>query len=572
MKLLLLLLFFFSSLYSAISEFKPDDYHLIIGKNFNDEALDIVEDHDYGISVLGYTQDFKTYTEPTQSFYNAFDYLQSVQSHAGEQLRLVKLNQAAEIVNDTMFRLSDFNRGSSIVKNAENGYLVGGYTHTGQMLIASLDTQGQTRYLKKFGTANFDQLNALIKLSDDSSIALGTSTTSRDPRDDIFTQGLGKNDIYLAKFYSNGELAWKRKYGSTEDDKGIDAVSTEDGECILIGISYSGEQSELTAAKINGTGDTLWSKSFPKSGQNRAFKIIKTPDNNYLISAGFENKNAQNNIRLIKINGKGKILWEKNIFKDADERLNDIVIDLKGNIIGVGSSQNKKRSDTDALVQYYDAQANLIWERTFGKNRQDAFKAVTLLHDNSFAIAGFSNSFADKARQMWILKLNDDGTLVKKQIHKHISLYEALKKEFASSKQVHIYKDLHITHDGLIFKQASSSLTMQHKSVLDDFMPRLLKVLSVYEKQIKNLQINGFTSTEWNAPESERYLNNARLSNDRAMHILEYSYKLKKVAKHHQWLNKILSTDGHSFSNLIYANDKENKIRSRRVEFEIELK
>jgi outer membrane protein OmpA-like peptidoglycan-associated protein len=161
---------------------------------------------------------------------------------------------------------------------------------------------------------------------------------------------------------------------------------------------------------------------------------------------------------------------------------------------------------------------------------------------------------------------------VKKKQHQYATLYDALIDEFKSTPEIRVYKDLRITHDGLIFKQGSSTLTAAHKSVLDDFMPRLLKVLKGYKEQVKNLQINGYTSTEWNAPMTQRYLNNTRLSNDRAMHILEYSYQLKRIEVYQEWISQILSTDGHSYSNLIYADDKENKIRSRRVEFEITIK
>jgi outer membrane protein OmpA-like peptidoglycan-associated protein len=247
-------------------------------------------------------------------------------------------------------------------------------------------------------------------------------------------------------------------------------------------------------------------------------------------------------------------------------------MDLKGNILGVGFSKKPNSSDMDGLVRYYDHNANMLWERKFGKKRQDAFKSVALLHDNSFAIAGFSNSFADKGRQIWVLKLNDDGSFVKKQSQKYLGLYEALLAEFSSSVNVHIYKDLRITHDGLIFKQGSSTLTPSHKAVLKEFMPRLIKVMSHYKKEIKHLQINGYTSSEWIAPETQRYLNNAYLSNDRAMHVLDYSYQLKPLKQYHAWISQILSTDGYSYSNLVYSNDKENQIRSRRVEFEIRLK
>ena len=572
MKLLLLCVILFSSLYSAISEFKEDDYQIIIGNNFDDEAFDIVEDYDQNISVVGYTQDFKTDSPAAQSYTDAFEYLHSVNENRGEQLRIIKLNPEAMIVNDQSFRLSDYNRGTNILKTVQNGYLLGGYTHSGQMLISSLDAQANQAYIKQFGTANFDQLYSLIGLNDGGSIAIGTSQTSRNTHDDMFVQGMGKSDVYLVSFRQDGNIRWTKKYGSVQKDIGVDGVATTDGGFILLGTTQESMNAEVMAAKINDTGDTVWIQKFPKEGRQKAFKIIKTSDDNYLISASFENKNGQDNIRLIKIDDEGSLLWEKNYFKEANEYLNDIAVDLNGNIIGVGSSQNNRQADKDGLVQYLDHNGKLIWERKFGKQRQDAFKAVTVLHDNTFAIAGFSNSFSDKARQIWILKLNDDGSLVKMMIKKYHTLYQVLKDAFKDMPQVHLYKDLRITHDGLIFKQGSSTLTPAHKATLDDFMPRLINILATYKEQIRNFRVNGYTSTEWNAPQTQAYLNNAHLSNDRAMHILDYSYPLKSVSKHRTWLTEILSTDGYSYSNLIYADNKENKIRSRRVEFEINLK
>ena len=572
MKFLLLSFILFSSLYSAISEFKQDDYQILIGDNFDDEALDIIEDYDYNISAIGYSQDYKTNAQTTSSYTNAFEYLSSVKEHHGEQLRIIKLNSSAAIVNDKLFKLTNYNRGTNILKTVQNGYLIGGYTHNGQMIISQLNTQASPYYLKQFGTANFDQLHSLISLKDGGSVAIGTSQTSRDSHDDMFVQGLGRSDVYLVKFKPNGQVRWTKKYGSSDKDIGIDGVATGDGGFILLGISQEANEFRLSCAKINDTGDIAWIKKFPKIGRQKAFKIVKTTRGNYIISASFENKNNQDNIRLIKIDNEGNVLWQKNYFNDAHEHLNDINVDFRGNIIGVGYSQDASQGDMDALVRYYDHTGEMLWERKFGKNRHDAFKAVTLLHDNTFAIAGFSTSFANKKRQIWIMKIHDDGSLVKKQLKIYKDLYQALIYEFRDTPQVHIYKDLRITHNGLIFKQGSSTLTNKHKKVLQGFIPRLTKVLSHYKHTIKNFKVNGFTSTEWIASDTQRYLNNAHLSNDRAMHILDYAYQLKKVKAHHNWMKKVLSTDGYSYSNLIYANKKENKIRSRRVEFEILLK
>lgn len=572
MKQFFSLLLLLSSLHSAISDFKNDDYQLLIGKNFNDEAFDIVEDYDYNISVIGYTQDYKSKITKNNSYHNAFEYLSSIKRGNSEQLRLIKLNPSAVIVNDINIKLDDLNRGSNIIKTEDNGYLVGGYTHSGQMFISHLDSLGDSYYVKLFGTANFDKLYSLIALKDGSYLAIGTSQTSRNKDDNIFVQGLGESDIYLVKFEPNGNIIWKKKYGSIKKDIGVDGVATDDGGFILLELTQEDTGSKIMLAKINDTGDASWIKTFPKSGQQKAFKIIQTTDKNYLISASFENKNNQDNIRLIKIDNKGDVLWEKNYFKNANEALNDISYDFQGNFIGVGYSQSTSKADKDALVRYYDQNGNMLWEKKFGKDRQDSFKTVTLLHDNTFAIAGFSSSFTNKKRQIWIIKLHNDGSLVSKKFKTYNTLYEALKTEFKGDLSVKIYKDLRIAHKGLVFKQGSSSLISKHKKILKDFIPHLIKVLSQYKDQIKNIRINGYTSTEWNAPSTQRYLKNARLSNERAMNILDYSYSLDKLKKDHKWLSQKLSTDGYSYSNLIMSDKKENKIRSRRVEFQIIVK
>jgi len=572
MKPLILFVLLLTSLYGAISEFASDDYQVLIGENFHDEAIDIIEDYDYDISLVGYTQDFKTNANAGGTYTNAFDYLSSVKENHGEQLRLIKLNSSAQISNDVSLKLGNFNRGTSITKTVSNGYILGGYTHSGQMLITRLDAQGNSYYLKQFGTANFDQLHSLISLPDGGAVAIGTSQTSRDTADNMFIQGLGRNDVYLVKFRPDGQIRWRKKYGSTKKDIGVDGAATSDGGFILLGLTQEANDFKLWVAKINDTGDTAWVKDFPKAGRQRAFKITRLNGGNYLISASFENENNQDNIRLIKIDNEGNTLWEHNYFNNANEHLNDINVDMKGNIIGVGYSQNEAQGDRDALVRYYNHRGEMLWERKFGKSRQDAFNAVSLLHDNTFAIAGFSKSFSNKDRQIWVMKLNDDGTLVKIKQKKYNTLYEALKIEFKNDKDISIYKNLRIVHKGLIFKQASSTLTTKHKQVLKSFMPRLIKVLNNYKQEIKNIQINGYTSTEWNAPNTQRYLNNAHLSNDRAMHILDYSYALKPLKKYHNWLSQTISTDGYSYSNLIVADKKENKIRSRRVEFEIRLR
>ena len=353
---------------------------------------------------------------------------------------------------------------------------------------------------------------------------------------------------------------------------GVDGVATGDGGFLLLGTTQEDENYQLYVAKINDTGDTAWIKNFPKPGRQKAFKIIKTAKGNFVIAASFENKHAQDNIRLLKIDAEGNTLWEKNYYEPAHAQLNAISVDLKGNLIGVGYIQNKQQPDMDALVRYYTHEGDLVWERRFGRERHEAFSSVVRLHDNSFAIAGFSQSFQDNGKQMWILKLNDDGSFVKKQPKPYRSLYLILRKAFEHDKNVTVYKDLRITHKGLVFKQGSADITSAHQKILNRLVPTLLNAIQPYRSQIKHFRINGYTSTEWNVPRIQRYLNNAELSSQRALNTLAYLYPLKEINKHRNWLDQVTSADGNAYAQLIYYKKKEDPIHSRRVDFKLILK
>jgi outer membrane protein OmpA-like peptidoglycan-associated protein len=86
------------------------------------------------------------------------------------------------------------------------------------------------------------------------------------------------------------------------------------------------------------------------------------------------------------------------------------------------------------------------------------------------------------------------------------------------------------------------------------------------------VRVEGHTSSEWENATSitDRYLNNARLSQERALAVVQYAYLLESTANKRDWLTKALRANGLSFARpILNQQGAEDQGRSRRVEFRV---
>lgn len=169
-----------------------------------------------------------------------------------------------------------------------------------------------------------------------------------------------------------------------------------------------------------------------------------------------------------------------------------------------------------------------------------------------------------------------------KEIYR-VSLNEALHNEFdkdLNSWQAEITDD-NIFRFNAPFITGKSELPEFYSDILKDFFPRYINLLTNerFKKEIDEVRVEGHTSYGWNknSTEEEIYLNNMKLSQDRANNVLTYTYSIKDevIDKTKEWLQSKLRANGMAFSNLIYEDNNKNiedKKRSQRVEFKVVTK
>lgn len=182
----------------------------------------------------------------------------------------------------------------------------------------------------------------------------------------------------------------------------------------------------------------------------------------------------------------------------------------------------------------------------------------------------------------FMIKVNeqkkDMDKIIRESKQVKIEIYEALNKEFRDDfSQWGAELDqktlsVRFKEPDVLFKPNSSRIEEKFIVILDDFFPRYLKVLNnpKFKDSIQEVRIEGHTSSEWRGDlgTDMAYLENMRLSQERARSVLTYVFGLK-LPEQRKWLIKHLTANGLSFSQRIENDGKENFEKSRRVEFRI---
>jgi outer membrane protein OmpA-like peptidoglycan-associated protein len=163
--------------------------------------------------------------------------------------------------------------------------------------------------------------------------------------------------------------------------------------------------------------------------------------------------------------------------------------------------------------------------------------------------------------------------------HLRQELYKDLQEEFADDLTkwgAELDKDLSFRFNDseILFDNGKSELKQQFQTILADFFPRYLKIITQeeYHDDILEIRIEGHTSSGWLGAynDDNAYIRNMDLSQARTRSTLAFVMSLDEVKQDKDWLKQYLTANGLSSAKVIRdAQGNEDKERSRRVEFKV---
>lgn len=230
----------------------------------------------------------------------------------------------------------------------------------------------------------------------------------------------GKTDVFVAKWNSSGQLQWAKRFGNA-NDQNVRGVAVDPQSNVYITGSFLGSIDfgggaltqdgccfeDIFIAKFDTNGTHLWSKDFGDTGWQKSYAI--TADANGVVIAGSFQQlldfgggalqaeaDGTFDLFVAKFSLAGGHLWSKGFGETQDQAAWDLALDGSGNVYVSGNAKGTidfgKGAHTSATVEgsavvaKFDPSGGTVWSALFG----DSATAYAIDADaaGGFAVTG----------------------------------------------------------------------------------------------------------------------------------------------------------------------------------------
>jgi hypothetical protein len=204
-------------------------------------------------------------------------------------------------------------------------------------------------------------------------------------------------------------VLWEKTYGGAGDDRAYYAASVADG-FVVVGSSTSFEQDKTVAwvLKLDNDGNMVWNQTFLE-GEGSEFRCVLSLDDGFLLVGNVFLPSGDTDGYVVKIDTEGKMSWSTTIGGGNVDKLFSAVETQDGFVL-VGLTYSFS-DDADVWVVKMDANGNVVWDKTYGGAMEDAGRAITSAENQSYMIAGYTNSMGNGDYDFLLLKIDAAGDL-----------------------------------------------------------------------------------------------------------------------------------------------------------------
>lgn len=299
---------------------------------------------------------------------------------------------------------ADRDSGSYAVATSDKGIAAIGAISTGDQMdlaIVKTDANGEKAWEKTYRHGIMSDGRVLQQTADSGYIAVGSTFESYEK----------PGELYLLKTDKDGGKTWEKTFGAAKGGAwGNGVTATADGGYIAVGGTNGGY---VLAVKTSADGTVVWEKELGKKG-GWADRIYPA-DGGFIVVGNINPDGKNKDIYLLKISGAGEVLWEQTIGGAGSEWANDVASAKDGGYVIVGNTNSKGAGDNDIYLVKTDGKGKVLWEKTFGGAKNDWGRGVEATWDGGFVAVGVSGSDQDpyswgENGKIHVVKTDANGT------------------------------------------------------------------------------------------------------------------------------------------------------------------
>ncbi|MBD3234749.1 MAG: T9SS type A sorting domain-containing protein [candidate division Zixibacteria bacterium] len=305
--------------------------------------------------------------------------------------------------------------GRNLSNSMEDGFVIVGKTDYGNVgwdaYLVKTDSLGDTLWTSVFGGSGHQTLTSIC--TTDGGYMIGGSTSAGE---------YGGEDFWLLFIGENGDSVWSRTYGGSNNDYCRALVNTGDGGYILAGTthSYGAGHSDCYVVKTNSVGDTLWTRTYGWSGDDKACYVRQTVDGGFVI-AGLSEFNESTRAYLVRTDAQGEVLWYNLEFEGNSKVFLSVKQTSDGGFVAAGYTVDWSGGYWyyRFYIVKYDSLGNKEWSKQYGEYpyMNVAFDVLQTVDGGYIVVGSRSHDGIDtyivrtdsQGELLWSLVLNSPG-------------------------------------------------------------------------------------------------------------------------------------------------------------------
>jgi len=266
-------------------------------------------------------------------------------------------------------------------------------------------------FIKFFGTTLTDNGFDVKQTGDGGYIFIGTTTTVDNG-----------TDMLLVKADKYGNQEWAETIGENSDEKGYSLQITSDGGCILLGSATgtTGNSTDMYLVKTSQSGDTLWTKRFGGDLNEEGYCVELTNDGGYILAGYTESFGfGAKDIYLVRTNQNGDTLWTNTFGGTQNDIGNSVGQKSDNSFVIAGSSESFSeagQSGSNVIVITTNENGFENDKKTFGGTNNDYGNSLRILPGGGYVILGSTSSAGNGLSDIYLLLVGENihDTPVKK--------------------------------------------------------------------------------------------------------------------------------------------------------------
>ncbi|ELS01647.1 Beta-propeller repeat protein [Xenococcus sp. PCC 7305] len=222
-------------------------------------------------------------------------------------------------------------------------------------------------------------------------------------------------------------IMWIKQLGSPENDLSQGIAIDSNGNVFISG-STRGTlgntnfgNSDTWVAKYDHQGNLLWTQQFGTSNLDD-FEGLATDINGHVYIAGSSLGTIEGTFQIDsdawvnKYDGQGNLLWSQQLGFSGFDSATGVATDLGGNVyisgFTNGISDEANGGGSVAWVTKYDVQGNLLWNQQLDASGSEISAGVTTDIHGNFYISGDTTRSNSENTNAWVAKYDAEGNLL----------------------------------------------------------------------------------------------------------------------------------------------------------------